>query len=178
MVLKQILESPLYCKESRPVNPKGNQPWIFTGGTDAEAEVPKLWPLDEKSWRIGKDFDAGKDQRQKEKGVAEGEMARWHHRLSGHKFEQTPGDSEDRGAWCAAVHGVAQSPTPLKWLSTYHNSHTHTTTVSVASRSYLATFRMAMFKVKHHKTLYLESILLWLSPLSFHVKNMLRIRPV
>ena len=92
-MLEQILESPLYCKESRPVNPKGNQPWIFTGGgTDAEAEVPKLWPLDEKSWRLGKDLDAGKDQRQKEKGVAEGEIARWHHQLNGHKSEQTPED--------------------------------------------------------------------------------------
>ena len=63
-----LLESPLNCKEIQPVNPKGNQSWIFIGRTDAEAETPILWPTDEKNWLIGKDPDAGKDWRQEEKG--------------------------------------------------------------------------------------------------------------
>ena len=72
LVLEKTLENPLDCKEIKPVNPKGNQPWIFFGSTVAEA--PILWPPDSKSRLIGKDPDAGKDWRQKEKGVAEDEM--------------------------------------------------------------------------------------------------------
>ena len=75
-VLEKILESPLDCKEIKPVNPKGNQHWIFFGRTDAEAETPVLWPPDEKSWLIGKDPDIGKDWGQEEKQVAEDEMIR------------------------------------------------------------------------------------------------------
>ena len=69
VVLEKTLESPLDIKEIKPVNPKGNQPWIFIGGTDAEAEAAIHWPLDAKSLLIGKDTDAGKDWRQ-EKGTA------------------------------------------------------------------------------------------------------------
>ena len=79
------LESPLDCKEIQPVHPKGNQSWIFTGRTDAEAETPILWPPDVKNWLIGKDPDAGKDWRQEEKGMTEDEMVGWHHRLDGHE---------------------------------------------------------------------------------------------
>ena len=68
-VLEKTRKSPLDCKEIKPVNPKGNQPWIFIGRTDAEAETPILWPPDAKSWLIGKDLDAGKDQGQEEKGA-------------------------------------------------------------------------------------------------------------
>ena len=68
VVLERILESPLDSKEIKPVNPKGNQPWIFIGRTDAKAEVPILWPPDAKSWLIGKDPGTQKDWRQKEKG--------------------------------------------------------------------------------------------------------------
>ena len=75
----EALESPLDSKEIKSVNPKGNQPWIFIGRTDVEAEAPILWPLDAKSWLNGKDPDAGKDWRQMEKGVAEDEMVRQHH---------------------------------------------------------------------------------------------------
>ena len=87
MVLEKTLESPLDCKEIRPVHPQGNQSWIFIGRTDVEAETPILWPADAKNWLIGKDPDAGKDWRQNEKGVTEYEMAGWHHRLNGHEFE-------------------------------------------------------------------------------------------
>ena len=76
MVLEKTLESPLNSKEIQPVDPKRNQSWIFIGRTDAEAESPVLWPLDVKSWLIGKDPDAGKDGRQKEKGVVEDEIVK------------------------------------------------------------------------------------------------------
>ena len=72
---------------SKPVNPKGNQSWIFIERTDADAETPILWPSDTKNWLIGKDPDAGKDWRQEEKGMTEDEMVGWHHRLDEHEFE-------------------------------------------------------------------------------------------
>ena len=85
MVLEKTLESPLDCKKIKPVNPKGNQSWIFIGGTDAEAEAPLLWTPDVKG-SIGKDPDAGKDRRQEEKGMTKDEMVGWHHWLNGHEF--------------------------------------------------------------------------------------------
>ena len=69
------------CKEIKPVNPKGNQSWIFIGRTEAEAQAPVLWPPGAKSWLIWKDPDAGKNWRQEEKGLTEDEMVRWHHHL-------------------------------------------------------------------------------------------------
>ena len=74
MVLEKTPEGPLDFKESKPVNPKGNQPWIFIGRTDTEAEAPILWPPDAKGWLIGKDPDAGKDWGQEEKGTTEDEV--------------------------------------------------------------------------------------------------------
>ena len=82
----------------KPVNPKGNQFWIFIGRTDAEAETPIFWPPDVKNWLIWKAPDAGKDWRQKEKRVAKNEMVRYHHWFNGHEFEQTLGDSEGQGS--------------------------------------------------------------------------------
>ena len=82
VVLEKTLESPLDCKGIQPVNSKGNQFWIFTGRTDAEAETPMLWPPDMKNWLTGKDPDAGKDWRQEEKGTTEDEMAGWHYWLN------------------------------------------------------------------------------------------------
>ena len=81
------LGSPLDCKEIQPVNPKGNQSWLFIGRTDAEAETSILWVPDVKNWLIWKDPDAGKDRRKEEKGKTEYEMVGWHHQLSGHEFE-------------------------------------------------------------------------------------------
>ena len=90
-------------KETKPVNTKENQSWIFIGRTDAEAEAPILWPPDAKNWLTGKDFDAGKDWRQEEKGMTEDEMAGWHHWLDGQEFEQDPGvgDGQGRLAYCS-----------------------------------------------------------------------------
>ena len=93
VVLEKTLESPLDSKEIKPVNPKGNQPWVFTGRTEAETPIP--WPPDVKSWLTGKDPDAGKDWRQEEKGD---EMVGWHHWLNGHEFEQTPGVGDGQGS--------------------------------------------------------------------------------
>ena len=87
VVLKKTLESPLDGKEIQPVHPNGNQSLIFIGRTDAEAEIPILWPPDVKSWLIWKDPDAGKDWRLEEKGTTDNEMAGWHHRHVGHEFE-------------------------------------------------------------------------------------------
>ena len=81
------LESPLDCKEIKPVHPKGNQCWIFIGRTDAEAVTLLLWPPGETNQLIGKDPDAGKDRRREEKGTTEDEMVGWHHRCDGHEFE-------------------------------------------------------------------------------------------
>ena len=78
MVVEKILESPLNNKEIKPVNPKGNQPWIFIGRADAEAEAPMVWPPDTKSQLIGKDPDAGGDWRHEEKGATEDKMFGWH----------------------------------------------------------------------------------------------------
>ena len=86
-VVLKTLESPLDWKEMQTVHCKGNQSWIFIGWTDAEAEIPILWPPDAKNWLIWKDPDAGKDWRWEEKGMTEDEMTGWHHWLTGHEFE-------------------------------------------------------------------------------------------
>ena len=93
-------------KNIKPVNPKGNQTWIFIGGTGAEAEAPTLWPPDAKRWLIGKDTYAGKDWGQEEKAVTEDEMVVCHHWLNGCGFEQAPGDVEEQGTLgCCSLSG-------------------------------------------------------------------------
>ena len=101
VVLQKILESLLDCKEIKPVHPKGNQSWIFIGGTNAEAETLIFRPLDGKSQLIGKDPDAEKDWKQEKKGETEDEVGGWYHWLNGYEFEQTPGDIE-RQACCSS----------------------------------------------------------------------------
>ena len=110
LVLVKTLKSPLDCKEIQPVNPKGNQSWMFIGRTVAEAETPILWPPDAKNWLIGKDPDAGKDWRQK--GTTEDKMVGWHHRLNGHEFEWTPGVGAGQGGLaCCSSWGHKESDT-------------------------------------------------------------------
>ena len=110
VVLEKTLKSPLDCKEIKPVNPKGNQPWIFIGRTDAEAEAPIRWPPDKKSRLNGKDPDAGKDWRQEEEGTTEDEMVGWHHWPNGYEFEQALEDGEGHGSQaCCSPWGCKES---------------------------------------------------------------------
>ena len=104
VVLEKTLESPLDCKEIRPVHSEGDQPWVFIGRTDVEAETPIFWPPNVKSWLIWKDPDAGKDLGQEEKGTKEDEMVGWHHWLNGHEFGWTPGvgDGQEGMACCSS----------------------------------------------------------------------------
>ena len=97
VLLEKTLENPLNCK-IKPVNPKGDQSWVFIGRTDVKAEIPILWPLDVKNWLTGKDPDAGKDWRQEEKGTTEDEMFGWHYQLNEHEFEQAPGVGDGQGS--------------------------------------------------------------------------------
>ena len=98
MVLGETLEGPLDCKEIKPVNPKGNQPQIFIGRTDAQVEAPSLWPPGAKSQAIRKDPDEGKDWKQEEKEMTKEEMFRWHRWLKGHEFEQALGVGDGQGS--------------------------------------------------------------------------------
>ena len=98
VVLEKIPESPLNSKEIKLVNPNGNQPWIFTERTDAEAEATILWPPNVKSQFTGKDPEAREDWGEEEKGVTEDEMVGWHHWLKGNEFERTQGDREGQGS--------------------------------------------------------------------------------
>ena len=116
VVLEKMLESPLDSKEIKPVNPKGNQPWIFTERINAEAEAPILWSPNAKSQLFGKDCDAGKEWRQ-EKRPAEDEMVRYHHWLNGPEFEQTSGISEGQGSLvCCSAWGQKELHM-TKWLN-------------------------------------------------------------
>ena len=102
VVLERTLESPLNCKEIKPINPEGNQSWIFIGRTGVEAETLILWPPDAKNWLIGKDPDARKDWRQ-EKGTTEDEIVGWHYQLDGREFKQAleAGDRQGSLACCS-----------------------------------------------------------------------------
>ena len=126
VVLEKTLQSPLDYKEIQPVNPKGNQSWIFIGRTDAEAETPILWPPDAKNWLLGKEPDAGKDWRQEEKGITEDETVEWHCRINGPKFEEAPGVGDRQGSLvCCWPWGGKESDVTelLNWLRTTLNSY-------------------------------------------------------
>ena len=116
MVLEKTLKSPLDCKEIQPVNPKGNQPWIFIGRTDAEAEAPIHWLPNAKSLLIWKDPVLGKIEGRRRK-MTEYAMGGWHHQLNGHQFEQALGDGEGQGSLvCCSLWGHKESDTTL-WLN-------------------------------------------------------------
>ena len=111
------LESPLDCK-TKLVNPKGNQPWICIGRTDAKAEAPIFGLPDKKSWFIGKEeLMLGKTEGETRKGQQMLRCVRQHHQLKGDELEQTQGDVQDSGVWSAAVHRVASRGT-TEWMTT------------------------------------------------------------
>ena len=115
---RRLLKSPLDYKEIQPVHSKGDQSWVFIGGTDVEAETPILWPPHTKSWLIWKDPDAGKDWGQEEKGMMEEEMVGWHHLLNEHGFGWTLGVSDGQGGLaCCGSWGHKESDTTeqLNW---------------------------------------------------------------
>ena len=117
-MFEKTLESPLDCKEIQPVHSDRDQPWIFFGRNDAEAETLILWPPDVKSWLIGKDPDAGKDWGQEEKGTTEDEMVGWYQRLDGHGFGWTLGVGDGQGGLaCCDSWGRKESDTTerLNW---------------------------------------------------------------
>ena len=121
-MLEKTLESPLDCKEIQPIHPKGDQSWVFFGRTDAEAETPTLWPTNVKNWPIGKDPDAEKDWRQKEKGTTEDEMVRWHHWLNWTWVWISSGNCDvQRSLVCCSPWGHKESDTTelLNWTDTY-----------------------------------------------------------
>ena len=115
VVLEKTLESPLDWK-NKPVNPKGNQSWIFIGRTDIEAETSIPWPPDAKNWLISKDPGAGKDWRQDEKETTENEMVGWHHCLDGHEFEQVLGVGDGLGNLvCCSPWGCKELDMTEQW---------------------------------------------------------------
>ena len=110
VVFEKTLESPLDCKEIKPVHPKGDQSWMFIGRTDVEAETPILWPPDVKSWLIGKDPDSGKDWGQEKKGTTEDETVGCHHQLNGHGFGWPLGVGDGQGGLvCCSPWGHKES---------------------------------------------------------------------
>ena len=113
VVLEKTLESPLGCKEIQPVHSKGDQSWVFFGGTDAKAETPILWPPDAKKWLFGKDLNVGKDCRQEEKGTIEDEVVDGITDLMDMNLSKLQELVMDRETWCAAVHRVTKSWTKL-----------------------------------------------------------------
>ena len=148
-VLEKTPESPFDTKEIKPVIFKGDQHWIFTRRTDAEAEAPIFWSSDAKSWLPGKVHDAGKDWGQKEKRASEDEVAGCHHRYTmDMKLGKFWKMVRDREAWQAAVHGVAKS---WAWLGDW----------TAATILFLAKVIKAFMSFK----LYLDVNDVWLSSL-------------
>ena len=141
VVLEKTLEIPLDCKEIQPVHSEGDQPWDFCGRNDAKAETPVLWPPHVKSWLIGKDFDAGRDWGQEEKGTTEDEMAGWHHWLDGRETEWTLGVGDGQGGLeCCDSWGCKELDTTeqLNWTELKHSLHDSSLSDFILTGQYLA----------------------------------------
>ena len=150
MVLEKTLESPLDCKETQPVNPKGNQSWIFIGRIDAEAEIPILWLPDSKTWLIGKVTDAGEDWRQDEKGTTEDEMVGWHHWLEGCEFEQVLGVGDGQGGLaCCNLRGHKELDT-TEWLNWTESEYYGWLSHQQKTLLFLPPFHLAWYLLLHY----------------------------
>ena len=141
----------LDCKEIQPVQPKADQSWVFFGRNEARAETPVLWPPHEKSWLFGKDFDAGRDWGQEEKGMTEDEMAGWHHWVNGHESEWSPGVGDvQRGLACCDSWGRKESDTTeqlnwtelSRWISPME-THLYTPNTTDVKKLTVSEFRLS-----------------------------------
>ena len=155
VVLEKILESPLDSKEINPVDPKGNQPCIFLGRTVAKTETPTLWPPDAKSWLTGKDPDAKKAWKQKEKRAAKDEMVRQHHQLNGKEFELTLGETGGQGSLaCCNPQGHKEVDTTY-WLNHKNLGYWDVFLTKTNRKENQAVLillkRLSKFSVKHFK---------------------------
>ena len=122
VVLEKTPETPLDSKDIKPINFKGNDPWILIGGTDAEAESPVFWSADVNRWFIGNVPDAMKDWEQKKKGASEDEMDGWHHWCHGYEFKQTLEDGKgQQGLGCCSPWGQKDSDMTGNWTTTREN---------------------------------------------------------
>ena len=151
IVLENSLESNFNSKEIKPVNLKGNQPWILIGRTDAEAEAPSFWSSDVKSRLFGKDTNAGKDGVQKERKVSDDEMAEWHYQCNGHEFGQTSGNGKGLGGLaccsplcCRVRHDWVTEQQQQEHLGLFH-------LISIKWDWVLLSFPNNVWKVKAHR---------------------------
>ena len=153
LVLEKTPAGPWDCEEIKPVHPEGNQPWIFIGRTDAEAEAPILWPPDVKRGLIGKDPNAGKDWGQEEKGITEDEMVGWYHQLNGHESELTLGDGEGQGSLAGCRTWLSNwAPTTVPYL----------TVTTPQNLSYTQQRKHLWFRFEFRKVRFLGSLIIWL----------------
>ena len=159
------LTTNLDSKVIKPVNAKGNQPWIFIGRTDAkaEAEALLLWPPDAKNWLIGKEPDAGKDWRWEEKGTTVNEMVGWHPWLRGHEFEQSLENGKEQGSVaCCSPQGHKELDT-TGWLHNNNNNNNNKLSERENKKTILSkrTKYLGINLTKDMKDLYLENLRYW-----------------
>ena len=167
MVLEKTLKHPLDCKEIKPVNLKGNQPWIFIGSTDAEAEASILWLPDVKSWLTGKDPATKKDWGQEEKGTTEDEIVGWHYWLNGHEFEQ--GDSGQKSLVCFSPWDHKKLDVTW-WLNSNNKLHPYPWLTVINITRYIQKFIQLLWrtvwrflkKTKNRFTIWLSNLTNWL----------------
>ena len=159
-MLEKTLESPLDSKEIKPVNLKGNQPWILIGRADVEAEAVVFWSSDANSWLIGKVPDAGKDWGQKAKRAAEDEMAGWHHWCNGHELGLTLGDGEGQGGLAScSPWGHKESDMTGQLANNNHN---------IVALQYYVSFYRTVKWIRHMYTLHRSLFFAFPSHLGHH----------